>query len=474
MSPAALRTLEDVTRFFADRRTPITFVHSAPSTLVGADAWLDGLTFITSVDAFDGCHPRNFVPADATRAAFRTTEAGNNSLLCHPAVVERLQRSGSGGRLLFLVFNGTTEVLARRLGLEICLPAASLRRQLDDKIAGTRLAERAGVETIPHVMARAGSYDALRRASADLGQDLVVQLPFGDAGGTTYFISSEADLRPHARRIAAQPVVKIMRRIRCRPLTIEGCVTRHGTLVGPLLTELVGVAPLTMRRGSWCGNELRGADGGAPLPLELRRAALDATTAIGAQLAQRGYRGNFGVDFLHDEDTGRLCFGELNPRLTGVTILTAQAALDRGGAPLLFFHLLEWLDVDYSIDVQEFNAQSCLADPTATWSSLIIYHTRPSIETVTRVPAGGVWRMREDGTVQLARRAFHLQALQDERDALLFRSVNVGQRLVAGCGSGRVLMRGRATRDDGQLSQRAVAWTDAFRAQLGSALSRAR
>jgi hypothetical protein len=466
MSAGALRTPGDVTRFFQERRTPITFVHSAPSTLLGADRWINGLTFVTSVDAFDGCHPHNIVPAGATRAEFRTTEAGNNYLLQHPAVVAHLGRSRAN--LLFLVFNGATEALAQRLGLQIWLPAASLRRRLDDKIAATQLAERAGVPAVPHVVAKGGSYDRMRRVCRHLGDDVVVQLPFGDAGGTTYFISCEADFRPHARRIARQPAIKIMKRICCRPLTIEGCVTRRGTLVGPLLTELVGFDALTPRRGGWCGNELRGADGGAPLPTELRRAALDATTAIGARLAQQGYRGNFGVDFLLDEDTGRLCFGELNPRLTGVTMLTAQAALDRAGPPLFLFHLLEWLGLDYTIDVQEFNERSCLADPLLTWSSLVIYHTRPSVERLTRAPEGGVWRMSNNGRVRFARRAFHLQAIRDERDALLFRSLNTGQRLVQGCGCGRLLMRGRASTDGG-LTPRAVAWTAGFRAQLESA-----
>ncbi len=47
-----------------------------------------------------------------------------------------------------------------------------------------------------------------------------------------------------------------MRRIRCRQTAIEACVTRRGTIVGPLMTELVGFPELTPYKGGWCGNEI--------------------------------------------------------------------------------------------------------------------------------------------------------------------------------------------------------------------------
>jgi hypothetical protein len=33
-------------------------------------------------------------------------------------------------------------------------------------------------------------------------------------------------------------------------------VTKHGTIVGPLMTELVGFKELTPYKGGWCGNEV--------------------------------------------------------------------------------------------------------------------------------------------------------------------------------------------------------------------------
>ena len=47
-----------------------------------------------------------------------------------------------------------------------------------------------------------------------------------------------------------------MKRIDCRQAAIEACATRAGTIVGPLMTELVGFAELTPYKGGWCGNEI--------------------------------------------------------------------------------------------------------------------------------------------------------------------------------------------------------------------------
>src|SRR5207248_2648056 len=50
--------------------------------------------------------------------------------------------------------------------------------------------------------------------------------------------------------------LKVMRRIEPRECAIEGVITRHGTLVGPLMAELTGFPELTPYDGGWCGNDV--------------------------------------------------------------------------------------------------------------------------------------------------------------------------------------------------------------------------
>jgi hypothetical protein len=391
-------------------------------------------------------------------------EAANNLLLSHPAVADHVRSRGPGGKVLFLMFDQETERLAEALGLEVCFPAAALRHHRDSKLTTTRLATQAGVASVPHVLARVRNYEHLREISRELGPDLVIQLPHGDSGLTTFFISTAADFRWHARAIAGAPEVKIMQRIRCRPLTIEGCVTRHGTMVGPLMMELTGFRELTPFRGGWCGDELAGNALAPDISLQARL----ATEALGQRLARVGYRGYFGLDYLLDHDTGDLYLGELNPRITGATPLTTQAALDAGDVPLFLYHLMEWLDVDYRRDVSRYN--DLWFDPTraAGWGQLIIEHTEDTDEFVTVAPASGIYRLSPDGTVGFARHEYRPRAVRDEDEALFIRLVSAGQTIREGQCFGRLITRGRLLTEDWRLSTRAKAWVRGFRALFTS------
>src|SRR5262245_36966192 len=196
------RTREDLGRVFRRNRTPIYFINPSPFNLLGAEEWIGNLTFVTTTDSYDGRHPHTFV-AGRNRPAGLNLVATTNYLLQQPEVADFFRGRGPGGKALFLMMDEETERLARFLGLEVCLPPASLRERLDSKVTATRLATSAGVASVPHVLARIDSYEALRAAGRHLGPDLVVQLPHGDSGKTTFFVSTAKDFNPHARDIAA-------------------------------------------------------------------------------------------------------------------------------------------------------------------------------------------------------------------------------------------------------------------------------
>ncbi len=166
----------------------------------------------------------------------------------------------------------------------------------------------------------------------------VIQTAFGDSGHTTFFVRNADDYRKYAREIEAEAEVKIMKRIRCRGSALEACVTRHGTIVGPLMTELVGFKELTPYRGGWCGNEVV-ADA---FSRTVRERARESTFRFGEALRKRGYRGYFECDYLYDLDSDDVYLGEINPRITGASSMTNLAAFAHADAPLFLFHLLEW------------------------------------------------------------------------------------------------------------------------------------
>ena len=107
-----------------------------------------------------------------------------------------MRSKGDRGLAVFVMFDEEAERLAPELGLRIAHPSAALRRHIDSKTVTTRLAAEAGVPSVPNTLARVGSYAELMAARAHargLGDDLVVQTPYGDFGRTTFFIHGERD-----------------------------------------------------------------------------------------------------------------------------------------------------------------------------------------------------------------------------------------------------------------------------------------
>ena len=454
-----LRGLSDIRRFFIRNETPIYFISATNFNLMGIDEWVRNFKFINYIDCFDGLHPNVLVPAEIPHDQFTSLEDINNYLLGHKDVVDYIRGRGDGGKAVFLFFDEKTEALCRELGLEVCFPPASLRKEVDDKVSATRIADRAGVPSVPNVLARIDSWDDLKTAAKDLGDDWVIQTPFGDSGHTTFFISSKEDWEKHADEIAGEGEVKIMKRIRCRGSALEACVTRHGTIVGPLMTELVGFKELTPYRGGWCGNEVFPEAFSA----EVRERARWLTVAFGEELRKMGYRGYFELDFLTDLDTNEVYLGEVNPRITGASAMTNLAAFAHADAPLFLFHLLEWADVDFELDVPEINGRWAAAENIDRWGQLVMKHTQDTVELITAAPRTGVWRMGDDGVPVFDHLQTHRRTVDNENEAFFLRIAKEGDYFYEGADLGIVLTPGRLMTDEHTLNDRARAWVEGMR-----------
>lgn len=449
-----LRGLSDIRRFFHRNETPVYFVSATNFNLLGMDEWVRNFHFINYVDCFDGTHPHVFIPSEIPHRPFTCIEDINNYMLEHKEVVDYIKREGPNGKAVFLFFDEHTEELCEELGLELCFPSAALRREVDDKITATRIADRAGVPSVPNVLAKVSSYDEMRKATKKLGDDVVIQTSFGDSGHTTFFISNEDDWKRHESEIVGDHEVKIMKRIRCRGSALEACVTRHGTIVGPLMTELVGFKELTPYRGGWCGNEVF-ADA---FSKKLRKQAREKTFKFGEELRKMGYRGYFELDFLMDLDSDKLYLGEVNPRITGASAMTNLAAFAHADAPLFLFHLLEWSGVDFELDVEEINERWADPENIDNWGQLVIKHTADTVDLVTSAPKTGVWHMNPDGTIAWQRTQTHRRTVENENEAFFLRITKEGDYRYEGADLGILITPGRLMTEDFQLNDRARAW----------------
>lgn len=432
---------------------------------MGMDEWVRGFRFITYADCFDGQHHRVFSPPRESRAVFpfQTYEDMISHQLHDPRVLEHI-RSRGPGRIAMMLFDDEAESICADLQQQVIFPSVALRRRVDDKVEATRLGDKAGVPSVPNALGRVRTWEDLQALAGHLGPDLVIQTPFGDSGITTFFVSTREDFEAVQPTVAAEAEVKVMRRIRCAQAAVEGCVTKAGTIVGPVMTEIVGFSELTPYRGGWAGNEV------APeaFTSEQRALASKRTQAFGEVLRGIGWRGYFEIDWLVDLDTGELYLGEVNPRITGASPLTNLAAVAHADAPLFLFHLLEYSDIPFTLDVDEINERwthPVHADP---WGQLILKHVgRESVE-ITGAPGSGAWEMKPDGSVAFHHLQTHRRTVDDESRAFFLRLAQTGDIVDNGDDIGVLVMRGRLMTDERTLTERTSAWNRGIRDQFSA------
>jgi biotin carboxylase len=456
MPKKILSNISEIRRFFHMNETPIYFVSATNFNLLGIDRWVKNFKYISYIDCYGGRHPNVFVPTEQPHAEFQSIEDINNYLLAHKEVIDLVKRRGGKPKLVFLMFDEQTERLAKELGCDVWFPKAKLRSHCDNKIETVRIGNKAGVPSVPNTLSEVKDYAHLRKVceKAGIGHDLVLQSAFGDSGHTTFFIKSEADFRRHEHEIVGHGEIKIMKRIDCRGSAIEACATKAGTIVGPLMTELVGFKDLTPYRGGWCGNEIF-ATAFAP---KVRQQARELTFRFGEQLKKEGYRGYFELDFLIDKKTGELGLGELNPRITGASSMTNHAAFAHADAPLFLFHLLEFSGKSFDFDVEALNARWADPDMIDSWSQMVIKHTDDTVDIITQAPETGIYRMLDDGRVVFDRFDYHRRAVESEKEAFFLRILKPGDFRYEGADLGILVTRGRSMTPGFQLADRAKKW----------------
>ncbi len=445
-----LNGLSEIYSFFRRNETPVYFLSPTPFNLLGLDRWVNRYEYINFFDSFDGQHQKVLVPREHGPHEFRSIEDVNNHLLKHKTVRSHIKERG-GGKIVLVMFDEETEGLAKELGAEVALPPAKLRIRLDSKIVTTQLGNEAGIQSAPNTMGRAKSYQELMALSGEarLGKDLVVQTPYGDSGRTTFFIKDEAGWRKNEKLLVKEEL-KVMRRINHLPGTVEGCATRHGTLVGPVQTDITGFPELTPYKGGWCGNDAfaKGMD-------KEKKAVRAMARKLGDRLYQEGYKGAFCMDFLIDTDTSKVYLGELNPRVSGASPLTHLITSTYGGVPLFLFHLLEFMDVDYDVNIAAIQRRW---EDFDDWTQLILKHPGEEVEMITRAPSSGVWRMGDDGRLSFVRKTLDWTHVAGENEAFYMRVYTAGDYRYYGADMGILISRGRMQTDKRQLTDRAKAW----------------
>ncbi len=459
----SLNGISEIRTFFRTNAQPVFCVGPTAFNLLGIDRFMRNFSYVVYYDSWDGAHPRVFAPKNKPYVDFQSTEEINNYLLRDPEVQAFIARRcpRHTPKVAMVFFDEETEAICQELGYQLVLPSHDLRRRLDSKIVTTQLGNEAGAPSVPNVLGRASSYAELRDLAegAGLGEDLVVQTPYGDSGKTTFFISTNDDWDRDADLIVGEEL-KVMRRIRNTAAAVEAVITRHGTVVGPFMTDLTGYPELTPYKGGWCGNDVYPD----ALDESQRQRAVSHVRRLGDRLAQEGYQGFFEVDVLVDLDSDEVYLGELNPRISGASSMTNVTAGAYSDVPLFLFHLLEWMDIDYSLDVDEVNERWLALAAVDVWAQLIMKEPEDRVERLLETPRTGTYLLHEDGAFEFVDASSDWHQLTHEDECFFLRVYGPGDYRFKGADLGVLVTKGRMQAGD-QLTERARQYIDLIRGQ---------
>lgn len=243
----------------------------------------------------------------------RDGDMSTRTLLADPEVERFVERRPS----TLLSFKPGKRVLeaARALGADYALPDPTLSAGLENKLALPGIAEGAGVR-IPRQQ-RVKLEGSFADVAPDLARPLVVQSPRSNAGRRTWRVEDEAGWAALLAELGGRPA-KAAEYIEGPPGTIGVVVDARGAcVVTAPIVQVTGVPWLTPYRLGSCGNDFTWR-----IERDPGDGAYALGEALGAELARRGYRGHFGVDFVVGPDGPVLI--EINPRLTASFALYAS------------------------------------------------------------------------------------------------------------------------------------------------------
>ena len=455
-----LNGLSEIRAFFRTNTEPVYFFGPTAFNLLGIDRFVRNFNYVAYYDSWDGSHPRVFSPKNKPYVEFKSSEDINNYLLQDEEVQAFIKSKGGKPRVAMVFFDEETEQICKDLGYELILPSDELRRRLDSKIVTTQLGNEAGAPSVPNVLSDGvDTYEELSALASEngLGSDLVVQTPYGDSGKTTFFIKKESDWDDHSEDIIGEKL-KVMKRINNQAAAVEAVLTRHGTVVGPFMTDLTGYPELTPYEGGWCGNDVFPQ----ALAPEHRTRAIELVQRFGERLRQEGYVGFFEFDVLVDLDDGQVYMGEVNPRISGASSMTNVTAGAYADIPLFLFHLLEYMDVDYTIDVDEINERWRELAAVDVWSQLIMKEPGDDVERILAAPLTGSYRLNEDGTMTFSQVSHDWHEIIDDTEAFFLRVYGPGEYRFHGADLGILVTKGRMQTEDG-LTKRALEYIKGIR-----------
>lgn len=355
-----------------------------------------------------------------------------------PAKKFLTEKRGTKESGLFLYKASTiSNRLTAAMGLKVLSTPGAIRMVFENKKEFRLEAIKAGLKIIPGetLLVDDLTENKWQEFKGNLGEKLVFQLPDYTVGGGlgTFFINQKQDFLDFKdfikrRRLVREiNVVNVTKFIDGEPSSITGCATRFGVVTGVLQKQIIDqpeLVALQGRSGVWLGHDWH-----VGFSDKAQAEAEEWCQHWGEYMYKKGYRGIYGLDVVVDKEE-RVWPVECNSRYTGAFPVYTMMQLAQGEVPLDVWHLLEWMDIDYQIDIDQIQKLSRMSKKGA---QLLLHNVDRRFVVVTEEVRAGVYKMSNLRSPKIklewVRDGFSILDIKNENELVLCDKV-VGQHTV--------------------------------------------
>ncbi len=315
----------------------------------------------------------------------------------------------------------STEFLARLAEgaggrLRILANPLELKTRLDDKALFRQQAVRTGIEVPPGDVVALGSLGAGELAR--FGPAMIIAERIGSSGNQTHLVRSPEELARKREvlieKLGADAPVIVSAFLDGPAVGAAGVVWDGKPRMSHPSVMFTGIPGCSMHRFDYAGSDYAAY---RQVSQEGRRKIEEATLKMGGWIADAGYRGIYGVDFIVHEDEPYAL--ELNPRVLGTTQLMTELEEMRGGGPTTaYWHLSEFLQRPGVEAGAHEDLLASLGAPELSGFQLLLRNTSPSKVRVGHALTPGIYAIR-DGRPELIRQGSRLRDAQGEEEILV-------------------------------------------------------
>lgn len=387
---------------------PIFYVSPDPSRAIGLETTFENYHIVCLDDSqlVDLLIARGVKVFSLERTLGQKNQVirSTGEILGHPMVQKYIEKESLRKKPNILFFKPSKKIedVARQKGYCLLGNSSSLNEKFEDKISFYNICLESDlpvpdgeIVSVPKL-----NYNELVEK---YGSNFVIQFGHGWAGNTTYFIRGKNDFENLLKDCPVNRA-RVTRFIKGETYLNNVCVTRDEIYISPPAIQITAPEGFTKNPGGTCGRQWP-----SYLKTQPENQIEEYSRKVGTMMREAGYRGFLGLDFLLEEETGKVYLSENNARLTASVPMFTKLQLKAHQTPFLLRHILEFLGSDQPIDTEN-------CDETSGSEIIIRNNTSNSVRVTKNFPAG-IYTFR--GKLRKVRDGYSLSDIESDDEFLM-------------------------------------------------------